>query len=85
MKVRCWSYVTVTRDEAAVLRFMKKALRHHGSPEVITTDGVRPYRAAMDELGNTGKREWAAMPTIGWRTPTCPSHDGSVRRCDPDR
>jgi len=34
----------------------------HGSPEAITTDGLRSYKAAMDELGNTGKQEigrWA--------------------------
>jgi putative transposase len=51
------SYVTITRDKAAVLKFLKKALRRHGSPEVITTDGLRSYRAAMDELGNAGKQE----------------------------
>jgi putative transposase len=32
-------------------------LKRHGSPEVITTDGLRSYGAAMDELGNTEKRE----------------------------
>src|SRR6187402_363504 len=56
------SYVTRTREKAAALRFMKKALKRHGSPEAITTDGLRSYRAAMDELGNTGKQEigrWA--------------------------
>jgi putative transposase len=45
------SYVTRARDKAAALRFMKKALRRHGSPEAITTDGLRSYGAAMDELG----------------------------------
>src|SRR6478736_319150 len=56
------SYVTKTRDKAAALRFMKKALKRHGSPEAITTDGLRSYRAAMTELGNAGKQEigrWA--------------------------
>jgi putative transposase len=41
---------------------MKKALRRHGSPEAITTDGLRSYRAAMNELGNAEKQEvgrWA--------------------------
>src|SRR5688500_10070459 len=55
------SYVTKTRDKAAALRFMK-ALKRHGSPEAITTDGLRSYKAAMDELGNAGKQEvgrWA--------------------------
>ena len=56
------SYVTKTRDKAAALRFMKKALKRHGSPEAITTDGLRSYRAAMTELGNEDKQEtgrWA--------------------------
>ena len=41
---------------------MKKALKRHGSPEAITTDGLRSYRAAMKELGNAEKQEvgrWA--------------------------
>ncbi len=41
---------------------MKKALKQHGSSEAITTDGLRSYGAAMQELGNTDKQEvgrWA--------------------------
>ena len=56
------SYVTKTRDKAAALAFMKKALKRHGSPEAITTDGLRSYKAAMSELGNADKQEigrWA--------------------------
>ena len=56
------SYVTRTRDKAAALRFMKKTLKRHGSPEAITTDGLRSYKAAMMELGNQEKQEvgrWA--------------------------
>ena len=56
------SYVTRTRDTSAALRFMKKALKRHGSPEVITTDGLRSYKAALTELGTAGKQEvgrWA--------------------------
>jgi putative transposase len=45
------SYVTKSPDKAAALSFMKKALKRHGSPEAITTDGLRSYGAAMDELG----------------------------------
>jgi len=57
------SYVTRTCDKAAALAFMKKALKRHGSPEAITTDGLRSYRAAMNELGNAEKQEvgrWAS-------------------------
>jgi putative transposase len=56
------SYVTRTRDKAAALRFTKKAMRRHGSPEAITTDGLRSYKAAMTELGCEEKQEvgrWA--------------------------
>ena len=56
------SYVTKTRDKAAALKFMKKALKRHGSPKSITTDGLRSYKAAMKEIGNAGKQEigrWA--------------------------
>ena len=56
------SFVTKDRDKAAALKFMKKALRRYGSPEAITTDGLRSYRAAMSELGNQDKQEvgrWA--------------------------
>ncbi len=56
------SYVTKTRDKKAALRFMKKALKSRGSPVEITTDGLRSYKAAMTETGNTQKQEvgrWA--------------------------
>lgn len=56
------SFIARARDKAAALRFMKKALKRHGSPEHITTDGLRSYRAAMDALGNNAKQEvgrWA--------------------------
>jgi putative transposase len=41
---------------------MKKTLKRHGSPQAITTDGLRSYGAAMSELGNRQKQEvgrWA--------------------------
>jgi len=51
------SYVTKTRDKAAALRFMKRAMRHYGRPNTIVTDGLRSYPAAMRELGNLDRRE----------------------------
>ena len=56
------SYATKKRDKQAALAFMTKALKRHGSPETITTDGLRSYRAAMSTLGNTDNQEvgrWA--------------------------
>lgn len=55
-------YVTKSRDKKAALAFMKKALKRHGKAEVIVTDGLRSYHAAMRELGNEERREvgrWA--------------------------
>jgi putative transposase len=51
------SYVTKKRDKRAVLAFMKKALKRHGSPAKIVTDGLRSYPAAMRELENLDRRE----------------------------
>ena len=51
------SYVTKSRDKAAALAFMKKALKRHGSLTAIVTDGLKSYRAAMRDLGNQEKQE----------------------------
>ena len=51
------SYVTKSRDKAAALAFMKKALKRHGSLTAIVTDGLKSYRAAMCDLGNQEKQE----------------------------
>ena len=51
------SFVTKTRDKAATLTFMKKALKRHGSPATIVTDGLKSYVAAMRDLGNGEKQQ----------------------------
>ncbi len=51
------SYVTRRRDKAAALKFMKKALKRHGSATAVVTDGLRSYSAAMRELGNFDRHE----------------------------
>lgn len=51
------SYVTKKRDKSAALAFMKKALKRHGKPEAIVTDGLRSYPAAMRVLGNLDRQE----------------------------
>lgn len=56
------SFVTKRRDKEAALSFMRKALKRHGSPEAITTDGLASYKATMKVLGNIDKQEigrWA--------------------------
>ena len=51
------SFVTKERDKAAALSFMKKALKRHGRPIAIVTDGLRSYGAALDELGARDRQE----------------------------
>jgi putative transposase len=51
------SYVTKTRDKAAALKFIKKAMKRHGRPQAIVTDRLRSYAAAMKEIGNAERQE----------------------------
>src|SRR6056297_1658233 len=51
------SFVTKTRDKKAALKFLKKAMRKHGRPEVIVTDLLRSYGAALKEIGAGGRQE----------------------------
>jgi putative transposase len=51
------SFVTKSRDKKAALKFLKKAMRKHGRPEVIVTDRLRSYGAALKELGNADRQE----------------------------
>ena len=51
------SYVTRKRDKAAALAFLKKALKRHGRVEIVVTDGLKSYPAAMRQLGNSDRRE----------------------------
>ncbi len=44
------SYITKTRDKDAALRFMKKALKRHGAPDKITTDGHRSRCTGLRSL-----------------------------------
>ncbi|MCA0930808.1 IS6 family transposase, partial [Ruegeria profundi] len=51
------SFVTKTCDKKAALKFLRKAMRKHGRPEVIVTDRLRSYGAAVKEIGNAHKQE----------------------------
>jgi len=50
-------YVTKTRDRKAALKFFKKSMRRFGRPEVIVTDKLRSYSAALKVIGNAGRQE----------------------------
>ncbi|MCA0872742.1 IS6 family transposase [Seohaeicola saemankumensis] len=51
------SYVTKTRDKKAALKFLRKAMRKHGRPEVIVTDRLRSYGAALREIGAANRQK----------------------------
>lgn len=51
------SYITKTRDKAAALKFLKKALKRHGRPEELVTDRLRTYSATLKALGRGDDRE----------------------------
>ena len=79
------SYVTKTRNKRAALTFMKKALKRHGSPNRITTDGLKSYRAAMKELGNSERQEIGRYANTGLKVATFRSDEGSEPCCAFDR
>ena len=51
------SFVTKTRDKAAALKFIKKALKRHGRTKAVVTDGLRSYGAALKEIGAIERQE----------------------------
>ena len=56
------SYVSKRRDRKAALKFLKKAMKRYGQPEVVVTDKLRSYGAAMKVIGNADRQEtgrWA--------------------------
>lgn len=53
------SYVTKTRAKKEALKFLKKAMCKHGRPEVIVTDRLRSYGAAL-------KEHWQCRSSRNW-------------------
>jgi putative transposase len=51
------AYVTKRRNRQAALKFLRKAMKRYGNPEVIVTDRLKSYRAAMKVIGNEGKQD----------------------------
>ena len=51
------SFVTKKRDRKAALRFLRKAMKRYGRPEVVVTDQLRSYCAAMKVIGNAERQE----------------------------
>jgi putative transposase len=51
------SCVTKRRDRKAALKFLRKTMKRHGKAEVLVTDKLRLYGAAMKVMGNIEKQE----------------------------
>ena len=51
------AYVTKKRDKASALKFLRKAMKRYGNPQVVVTDQLRSYGAAMKDIGNERRRE----------------------------
>jgi putative transposase len=69
------SYVTKRRDRKAALKFLRKSMKRHGQPNVIVTDKLRSYGAAMKVIGNSGRQE-----TGRWLNNRCENSHQPFRR-----
>ena len=50
-------FVTKRRDRKAALKFPKKTMKRYGRPEIVVTDKLRSYKAAMKVIGNEDREE----------------------------
>ena len=51
------SYVSKRRDRKAALKFLRKSMKRYGNPEIVVTDKLRSYAAAMKVIGNASRQE----------------------------
>ena len=51
------SYVMKRRDRKAALKFVRKSMKRYGYPEIVVTDKLRSYGAAMKAIDNVTKQE----------------------------
>ena len=49
-------FATKRRDRRAALKFLKRAMKRYGVPQVIVTDRLRSYGAAMKVIGVEGRQ-----------------------------
>jgi putative transposase len=50
-------YATKRRNRSAALKFLKKTIKRYGRPEIVVTDKLRSYKAAMKVIGNKARQE----------------------------
>ncbi len=58
------SYVTKRRDRKPALKCLRKSMNRYGQPEIIVTDILRSYGAAMKVIGNVSKQEAGRLRNI---------------------
>lgn len=73
------AYATKSRDKAAALKFLRKAMKRYGKLEVVVTDEYPSYRAAMKRSETKAGRIGGATQTIAPKILTRRSADGSWR------
>jgi len=56
------SFDSRTRDKKAALKYLRKAMRKHGCPQVIVTDRLRSNGAALKEIGSADRQETGRSP-----------------------
>jgi putative transposase len=56
------SYVTKRRDRKAATKLLRKTMKRYGQPEVVVTDKLRSYGAAMRVIRNASRQD-----TCGWQ------------------
>ncbi|WP_340149837.1 IS6 family transposase [uncultured Sneathiella sp.] len=68
-------FVSKRRDRKAAHVFLKKIMKRYGQPQVIVTDRLRSYRAAMKVIGNEASQE-----TGRWKNNRCENSHLPFRR-----
>ena len=69
------AFVSKRRDRKAALVFLKKVMKRYGKPNVIVTDRLPSYRAAMKIIGNQADQE------VGrWKNNRCENSHLPFRR-----
>lgn len=57
------SYVTKRRDRKAALEFFRKSMKRYARPQIVVSDKLRFYGAAMNVIGNPDRQQ-----TGHWRS-----------------
>ncbi len=76
------AFVTKKRDRKAALKFLRKAMKRYGGPEIIVTDRLRSYRAAIRQRGAPEDEALAQQPDRKFTPaiPTTRASDGEVSK-----